>query len=785
MKALTTFLALTLSVLAWCVQGIAGPYRVDLTTNPAVVPVGKAKLIIKVTDQSGKPVTGAIVKAIAKMPGMVMGEREETAVPGMELGTYTAPAQFAMGGAYEATISISGPQGTGQAVLQLQTGQSTAAAGGGVPWGSILLWGGIVAAILIVVVQMRRTGQSVNLRGVFSRQVLVSLLVLGVALAIAVWAVNSQRREGSMTPIEAQVMEMNAPAPEGVLPVRLAKAEKRAFSSTVSYSGQAVGYVEQDVVPRVTGAIVEMNVYVGDRVSKGQVLARLDTSQIDPMVSEKAAGVSTAEHGVNVSAMEYQQALNGITQARAEVSMARGELAEARAMLEAAQQGRGSAEADVASAQAEVEAMQAELKAAQADSEYQQQDLARNRQLYDAGAISKDEWQRAQAEAQKSAAMVNRAQENVRRAQAGVTSARAGLRKVDAEISAARRKVQQAEASVRAKQAGVTSAQSAAAAAKGRIGQAQAGVREAAAATKGVLTQKGFATLRAEVDGVVTQRLISPGTVVAPGQAVLKVAQISPIRLQANVPEADLARVRVGAIAKITRRGTSEPPIIAKVTSVSPSLDPTSRTGVVEALFVNQDGRFLPGQFLSMDITVSDDRNAVVIPLAALQNEGQGAERRSYVWVADPGMNGEYTVQRRDVRVADSSKESVAIREGLRGGETVIVSPPQGLVAGTRIADAGRAVAKASTDQPQIVEITNAGYNPPSIAVPAGKAFKLTFVRRTDETCGTEIVFPDLGIREPLPLNKPVTITVPAQPPGRELNFTCPMDMLKGKAVAQ
>src|SRR6185312_13028050 len=109
---------------------------VDLTTNPAVVPVGKAKLIIKVTDQSGKPVTGAIVKAIAKMPGMVMGEREETAVPGMELGTYTAPAQFAMGGAYEATISISGPQGTGQAVLQLQTGQSTAAAGGGVPWGS-------------------------------------------------------------------------------------------------------------------------------------------------------------------------------------------------------------------------------------------------------------------------------------------------------------------------------------------------------------------------------------------------------------------------------------------------------------------------------------------------------------------------------------------------------------------------------------------------------------------------------------------------------------------------
>src|SRR6266849_3759674 len=54
----------------------AGPYRVEIATDPAVVPVGKAKLMVRVTDSAGKLVQGAEVRAIARMPGMAMGERE-------------------------------------------------------------------------------------------------------------------------------------------------------------------------------------------------------------------------------------------------------------------------------------------------------------------------------------------------------------------------------------------------------------------------------------------------------------------------------------------------------------------------------------------------------------------------------------------------------------------------------------------------------------------------------------------------------------------------------------
>ncbi|MBI5706446.1 MAG: efflux RND transporter periplasmic adaptor subunit [Armatimonadetes bacterium] len=783
MKRLLTLLLLALVAITYAVQGMAGPYQIDLRTDPAIVPVGKAKLIIKVT-ANGKPVSGATVKAMAQMPGMNMGEREETASPASEPGTYIAPASFAMAGAYQATITISGSAGTGKAVLSLQTGESTEGGGGGFPLGTIVLWGGLIVIAIIVVRQIRRTGQQVNIASIFNRQVLLSLLLLGAALAVAVWFVNSKRREGAMTPMEAQVMEMNTPAPEGSLPVRLGKVESKPFQATVTYSGQAVGFIEQDVVPRVTGAIVWMPLYVGDRVVKGQVLARLDTSQLDPMVSEKLAGVSTARQGVGVASMEYQQAMNMVTQARAEVSMAEGEQSEAEAMLVAAQQGRGSAESEIESARADIQAMQADLVAAEADRTYQQQELGRMQSLFERGAISKDELQRAQAEAKKADAMVSKARENVNRARAQANSAQAMLRKTDAEIAAAKRKVQQAEANLRAKQASVKTAEAGAKASKGKIGQSEAGVAEAAAGLRGATTQRGYSELRSEVDGVVTQRVISPGTIVNPGQTVMRVSQIKPIRLQANVPEEDLARIQLGANVKVTRRGKGEKPIAAKVTSISPSLDPSSRTGIVEALFANEDGRFSPGQYLTMEISIGSGQTALVIPSSAVLSETQETGRQHYVWVAEPMSGSELMVSRKDVQIGARSGDLVEVASGLKAGDQVVLAPPQGLAAGNHVTNVSEP-SVAIGDQPQVIEITEAGYSPASIAVPADKPFKVIFIRKAAESCGTQVIFPDLGIKRDLPLNQPVTIEIPPQPGGKSLSFTCPMNMLKGKAVVK
>lgn len=787
MSILRLFLLAVCMVPSLCLAGIdaqAGPYHVSLNTQPRVVPVGQAKVVLKITDQNGKPVDDLDVRAIARMPGMFMGEREQRAapVPG-EPGAYAMQAAFPMAGAYEVEVKISGPPGTATTVLKTATGVDTGAAeAGGFSLLSLIPWLIGLALVIFVIVRMRRTGQGVNWKGVFNRATITGVLLLAVLLAISMYAVRNWRRPGSMTPIEAQVMEMNTPAPPGTTAVQLAEVKRGPIAEVVRYTGQAVGFVEQDVVPRVTGVIVAMPVYVGDRVKKGQVLARLDTSQLDPQLAERAAMSNMAAQGVGVAAAEYEAALQEVAEARADIAVKEGGVAESEAMLDAAQQEKTAAEAEVAAMQSDVANAQAEVSAAEEEAKFRTDELARMRQLFAQKAVSRSELQQAESEAADAQAKLRQAQAMVRNAESRVTAARANVRKADAMISAARKRVSQAQAEVRAARAAVLSKQRAADAAKKGISREQAAVAQARAGYESAAAQRGYATLKAEVDGVVTQRVISPGTLVNPGQVVLKVAQISPIRLQANVAAADLARIQVGTPVTVTSREGVGQPIQTTVTSIQPGVDPQARTGVVEALWRNANGGFLPGQFVEMRIEVGGERSALTVPLEAVQRPpGEPGAARAFVWVAEPGPDsGRFTVKRVEAQLGATDGRRIAVSGGLTEGQRVVTVGAANLREGGEVS---APVAEVQTKGP-VVEITGSGYKPDSVTAEAGKPVTITFVRRTEATCGTEVVFPDLKIEKPLPLNKPVEVTITPVKSG-DLRFTCGMDMLRGKVVVR
>lgn len=82
------------------------------------------------------------------------------------------------------------------------------------------------------------------------------------------------------------------------------------------------------------------------------------------------------------------------------------------------------------------------------------------------------------------------------------------------------------------------------------------------------------------------------------------------------------------------------------------------------------------------------------------------------------------------------------------------------------------------------VRITKKGFEPKTLALKPEVPARLTFVRETTESCGTEILLKDYGISKPLPLNKPVVIEFTPQKSG-EFRFTCGMDMLRGKIIVQ
>lgn len=737
------------------VEAQAGPYRISLTTQPRVIPVGAAKIVLQIKDASGKAAEGLDVRAIARMPGMFMGEREGRANPvAGEPGSYALQASFPMGGDYEVGLKISGASGEAQVAVPVRTGQDTGEESGGTSWLALLPWVFIVALVIFVVVRMKRTDQQVNWRGAFNAGTIGGIVLLIAMFLLARYAVMNWRRAGSMTPIEAQVMEMNTPPPPGTTPVTLATVQRGSISETVTYSGQALGFVEQDVVPRVTGAIVSMSVYVGDRVRKGQVLARLDTSQLDPQVAERIAMMGMAAKGVDVAAAEYTAALQEIAEAKAEVGIREGAIEEAEAMLAAARQ--------------EIEAMLADVGAAEAEARFKSDELRRMRELFEKKAVSRSELQQAESEAADAQANLNAAKANVRRA--------------DAMIVAAQKKVRQSKAELMAHHAHVRSSQANAEAKRKAIAKEQAAVAQARAGLQGATAQRGYSELKSEVDGVITQRLVSPGTVVSPGQAVLKVAQISPIRLQANVPETDLARIRVGATLAISSRDGKGMEISARVSSVQPSLDPQSRMGIVEVVWPNANGRFLPGQFVSMRIEVGGALDALIVPEEAVQRPPTSdGEEKPFVWVATPsGDKGQFTVARTEVQLGVSDGKRLQILGGLKEGQRIVTTGAALVREGGTVS---ASVEEIAAEGP-VVEVTASGYDPESVNAEVGKPLTITFIRVSEEGCGAEIVVPDFGINKPLPLNKPIEVTITPTKSG-EIRFTCGMDMFRGKVVVR
>ena len=609
------------------VPGQIGPYRLQIFTEPAVIPVGKARLRFDVTDAAGKPVDGAEIRSLVQMPAMSMGEKETLAqpIPGKP-GSYSFEASFAMAGKFDAAISIRGPLGEAQGKISLETGQNTGSPGSEPPavsFRSLRPWilGVLLAlAVAFVLFRMRRTGQRIGVRSLLSREKVAGVLLILVGFAASRWAIDRWRRPGAMTPIEAQGMEMNSPPPSGVALVTLAEAVRGPIESTVWYPGQAIAFNEQDVVARTEGWLSSMPFYVGQEVRPEEVVAHLDINQL-------LRGRSDALEG-----------------AQSEIAAAREE--------------RTAAEADLASRQSMIAEAEAMITAMEADRQFWQQQNARNKTLLDKGALSPEEYQREVAMAANAIAKVQQAAARLDQARAEVRAAQAMVRRADAMIAAAEKKRQQMVSDVTAGEV----------AAEGGAGPGEAHD-----------THRGRVEIRAHIGGVVTERRIALGQHVGPGQSILKIAQTDPIRLQANVAEADLARIKLGYSVAITGRNATEPSVLAKVTSIAPTVDPSTRTGIVEALASNRNMRFRPGQSVALGISTGKSEDALYVPLAAVHvraETGTGllaGGTANYVWLAEKsGGSTQYTVTPVDVTTGVTNGVDVQILSGLEPGQKVV-----------------------------------------------------------------------------------------------------------------
>jgi len=206
---------------------------------------------------------------------------------------------------------------------------------------------------------------------------------------------------------------------------------------------------------------------------------------------------------------------------------------------------------------------------------------------------------------------------------------------------------------------------------------ARAQVEEIQASLERARIDLSDTVIRAPTDGVVLETYKQPGEVAVPGGFagsgdLLRLADLSEIRAELDVNEADLDRVVLGQPAEVTPDAYPEAVYAAAVVELAPQIDRQKGTRKVEVRVLHPDEKLLPDMavrvvFLSSLAEGSGGQVAAqaVIPRGALRRDAEG---RPFVWIVDRDRGRRVRVQ-----LGESLGDRVVVREGLAGHERVIL----------------------------------------------------------------------------------------------------------------
>lgn len=209
---------------------------------------------------------------------------------------------------------------------------------------------------------------------------------------------------------------------------------------------------------------------------------------------------------------------------------------------------------------------------------------------------------------------------------------------------------------------------------------ARAQLDQARAQSSVQVNQAAYTTLSADAAGVITGVDAEPGTVVAAGTPVLRLAQDGPRDVLFSVPEDQVAELRALAQApgalKVRLWGDGQKLLPASVREVSAAADPATRTFLVKADIGAAPVRL--GQTATVLVDRPRSVGVIKLPLSAVM-EMQG---KASVWVVDKAT---MTVKPQPIQVAGADGNTVLVSGGLQPGQTVVTAGVHVLTPGQKV----------------------------------------------------------------------------------------------------
>jgi RND family efflux transporter MFP subunit len=145
---------------------------------------------------------------------------------------------------------------------------------------------------------------------------------------------------------------------------------------------------------------------------------------------------------------------------------------------------------------------------------------------------------------------------------------------------------------------------------------------------------------------------------------VVRIAQISVLRLVLPVPESIAGEIRLGDPVKVHVPALNQD-YVGKVSRFADSLDPQTRTMETEIDFQNSDGKLLPGMYVQATLSMAEKKNMLTIPLEAVQVNG--AEGTVLL------LSTTNILEERKVQLGLQGSSRIEIRSGLNQGDRVVI----------------------------------------------------------------------------------------------------------------
>ncbi len=412
----------------------------------------------------------------------------------------------------------------------------------------------------------------------------------------------------------------------------------------ITASGKIVPVQSVNISPKNPGVLGQLYVEQGDRVQQGQIIARMDVGDIPAQILQYSANLAQSQALLDQARAGSRP--QEIAQAKARVAQAQAQLDQARA---------GNREQDIGQAQAQVESAKAQVNLTQAR-------VNRYRELTREGATAQDQLEQYISEDRRAKASLAESQKRLSLLESGTRSE---------EISAKEAALTEVQAALVLLQNGTRPEE---------IAQRQAAVKAAQAQLMAVKVKLEDTIIRAPLSGIVTQKYANIGAFVTPTTSASTsasatsssiVAVARGLEVLAQVPEADIGRIKQGQQVEITADAYPDKVFKGNVRLIAPEAVIEQGVTSFQVRVALDTGTDKLRSGLNVDLTFLGDRlsNALVLPTVAIVTE----KGKTGVLVPDENNKPQF----RQVTVGAQIKDQTQVLTGVKAGDRVFIDLPK------------------------------------------------------------------------------------------------------------